>query len=472
MQLRIQGKKVFTVGLLASIFLAMAPAVMSADQADARTASKVTICHRTNATTNPYRRITVSKNAADGQGNNDHTSHNESYNDGATTHYVFNKDVTYPNNQKDWGDIIPPFANGGTTNPGYNWDAANAQSIYNGTDGYFGACKSLNAKQYIEAQVANRDSSESEADAKARALQELDDMGANEDAELKTELGGSFAGADPTELETKLNALTIPPGGPTPPAAIAQSISGVVWIDLDRDGNEDAGEPRARSVQVALDDPAGAGSVSTTSVNAQATTYITTDSTGAFLFTSVAEGEWQITATPPASLEVTYDSEGAASDGQALVLVPAGSHGFGWVGLVGDGSIEAVVLGPDDEPAADEVVVCWAGVDNILDNDDDICFNLTPTGGGTIEQDGLPSGDYQVESVDGSGSAGEFTLQSGTRYTKTISNSSTTTPDTDIDPDSEVLADTGGIDYVPFALAVAMMIVGGLMMQIKTRGKH
>jgi hypothetical protein len=470
MQLRLQGKKVFTIGLVASIFLAMAPALISADQADARTASKVTICHRTNATTNPYRRITVSKNAADGQGNNDHTSHNESYNDGSTTHYVFNKDVTYPNNQKDWGDIIPPFENGGNTNPGYNWDATNAQSIYNGTDGYFGACKSLNAKQYIDAQVANRDSSETEEQAKTRALQELDDMGANEDAELKSDLGGSFSGADPDELDTKLDALTIPPSGPTPPSAIAQSIAGVVWIDLDRDGNEDPGEPRARGVEVSLDDPAGAGSVSTASVHSQATTYITTDATGAFLFTSIAEGEWLVAATPPASLEVTYDSEGAASDGQALVLVPAGASGFGWVGLVGDASIQAKVLGPDDEPAADEVVVCWAGNDNILDNEDDICFTLTPTGDGEIEQDGLPKGDYQVESVDGEESEGEFTLQSGTRYTKTISNSSTTTPA--VDPDSEVLADTGGLDYVPFALAVAMMLVGAVMMQIKTGRKH
>lgn len=36
---------------------------------------KVTICHRTNSDKNPYVLITVSENAVNGQGNNDHTNH-------------------------------------------------------------------------------------------------------------------------------------------------------------------------------------------------------------------------------------------------------------------------------------------------------------------------------------------------------------------------------------------------------------
>ncbi|WP_296648696.1 SdrD B-like domain-containing protein [Rhodoluna sp.] len=415
-KIRVQSKKALTFGILASVFLAMAPALIIVDEADARPATKVTICHRTNATTNPYRRITVSKNAADGQGNNDHTSHNESYNDGTTIHKVFNKDITYPNNQKDWGDIIPPFTSGNSLTSGYNWDEPRAQSIFYGTDGYFGVCKSLNAKQYIEAQVSSRPAGETEADAKARALHELDDMGANEDAALKSELGGSFTLADPADLERELNELTVPPAGPTPPAAISQSIAGVVWIDLDRDGVEDEGEPRAKGVSVTLDDPAVTTGIAARRITAQSTTYITTDETGAFLFTSVVEGEWLVSATPPAELSVTYDSEGAASDGQALVLVPAGSAGFGWVGLVGDGSIQAEVRDPLNQPADTEVVICWAGQDNIRDNSDDVCFTLTPTGG-EVNQDGLPAGNYSLDSVDGEASEGEFTLQSLTPYT-------------------------------------------------------
>ncbi|MEY4157689.1 MAG: hypothetical protein RL743_184, partial [Actinomycetota bacterium] len=59
--------------------------------------AKVTICHRTRSVTNPYRRITVSRNAVvRNAGHGDHTGG------------VFNTTAGYYNtNPKNWGDIIP-----------------------------------------------------------------------------------------------------------------------------------------------------------------------------------------------------------------------------------------------------------------------------------------------------------------------------------------------------------------------------
>jgi hypothetical protein len=77
-------------GLLAGIGLAASPA--AADPAE----DKVTICHATSDTTNPYVQITVSASSLDGQGNNDHTQH---------TGPLF--DFADPDANEAWGDIIP-----------------------------------------------------------------------------------------------------------------------------------------------------------------------------------------------------------------------------------------------------------------------------------------------------------------------------------------------------------------------------
>jgi uncharacterized repeat protein (TIGR01451 family) len=70
---------------------------------------KVTICHRTNSVSNPYNKITVSLNAVDGEGHSDHQGHDEGG--------IFDPAVDYPPNQKDWGDIIPPFDENGDQIP-------------------------------------------------------------------------------------------------------------------------------------------------------------------------------------------------------------------------------------------------------------------------------------------------------------------------------------------------------------------
>lgn len=61
--------------LIAGAALAVLTVLSSAGVASATPAEKVTICHRTNSDKNPYVLITVSANAVDGEGANDHTHH-------------------------------------------------------------------------------------------------------------------------------------------------------------------------------------------------------------------------------------------------------------------------------------------------------------------------------------------------------------------------------------------------------------
>lgn len=89
---------------------------------------KVTICHRTNSVKNPYVKITVSKNAVDGQGGNgDHYAEHQG--PVATSPAVAQQ---LKDNKTEWGDIIPPVP--GAHN-GLNW-TAEGQAMYNNNCNY------------------------------------------------------------------------------------------------------------------------------------------------------------------------------------------------------------------------------------------------------------------------------------------------------------------------------------------------
>jgi hypothetical protein len=322
------AKKVAPV-IIGAMFVTMVFTAQAAQAAPR--AAKVTICHRTNSETNPYRRITVSANAADGAGRNDHTSHDESYTDPDTVvHPVFDPDVSYPPSDKDWGDIIPPVRGG----DGLNWVAG--QNIYLGIGESFGLCGALSAKQYYDAEVA------AGVDP-ATVLSDLDDQGSLDDQELLDTLGpgAKFSDLDPLSLPEGFENQPELPGGVKPPVSLVpeigtQRIGGVVWYDTDRDGNYDSDELPATgvpfTVDVVVDVLSGGftfGTVRTLTTTVSATN---TDADGSFLDT-VAAGQYEVNVETPAGYEVTHDSEGV-NDGLAQTDVPTNSFGFVWVGLV------------------------------------------------------------------------------------------------------------------------------------------
>jgi hypothetical protein len=89
--------------------------------AGAAPSDKVTICHRTSSTTNPYTVNSINTSSVDEAGNRYLNGH------GDHTGPVYESGMT-----SGWGDIIPPFtdAGSGSSFPGYNWDGA-GQTIWN-----------------------------------------------------------------------------------------------------------------------------------------------------------------------------------------------------------------------------------------------------------------------------------------------------------------------------------------------------
>lgn len=85
---------------------------------------KVTICHRTNSVTNPYRTPEIDFSGADGTAQGpDHTGHGGSvFNFGAADAPGYKTTYPTPRNGDQWGDIIPPVPYGdGQMTAGLNW---------------------------------------------------------------------------------------------------------------------------------------------------------------------------------------------------------------------------------------------------------------------------------------------------------------------------------------------------------------
>jgi hypothetical protein len=115
-QFKIGLATVATGMLLAVVGLSMSPA----SAAPKGSGGEITLCHRTNSTSNPYRIITVSFSGSNGELQGpDHTGHT-----GPAFDYSADPAVAYPppHNGDQWGDIIPPYSWDGGSYPGSdNW---------------------------------------------------------------------------------------------------------------------------------------------------------------------------------------------------------------------------------------------------------------------------------------------------------------------------------------------------------------
>ena len=285
---------------------------------------KVTICHRTNSVTNPYRRITVAASSI--YKTKGHYSHDEIY-DGE---HVFNSKVTYPNNQKDWGDIIPEDPSGKNRWKPLNMTTLGKQ-IYEGT---VAGCAELTNEEFYN-------KLREDGLPKKEVKKDLEEQG-NVDDDPKDVDDSHYTGNDPQVEKTEPK----PPVQPEDKKPIAQSLSGIVWLDLNRDGLKDPDEPLMPKivlsvVQVTSVTPANvrgsvrAAGLKATAVKPAAVVTVNTDANGYYEFPSLGAGDWKVVTGIPEDLSVTYDSQ-SLGDGEIIATVPVGSFAFTWVGLVGD----------------------------------------------------------------------------------------------------------------------------------------
>jgi hypothetical protein len=268
-----------------------------------------------------------------------HYGHDEIY-DG---HHVFDSSVNYPNNKKDWGDIIPADPTGKNRWAALNMTALGKQ-IYDGT--VEGCAEKSLQTLYNELRE--------EGKSKKEILQELEKT-KNTDVDPKDLDELEYTGSDPKTEKSEPKEPADPNDPTTNPEAVKipdQSLSGIVWLDINKDGLKDPDEPLMKNIKLyvvqvtsipAPITPASINSsvrraavpVTDAPVKAAAVVSVLTDANGFYLFPSLGAGDWQVTTTVPQDLYVTYDSH-ESSDGQIITTVPVASHAFTWVGLVGE----------------------------------------------------------------------------------------------------------------------------------------
>lgn len=345
--------------------LALGTGVGSAQAVPNRVNEKVTICHRTHATTNPYRQITVSMSSIIGNGNSGNGHGGVNHNPHYTGKPVFDPTFTYPANQKQWQDIIPPFnyvpRNG---NPGsfagLNWDAV-GQAIYygytlNGVD-YSGLCGKMSARDFYDLETAAGRADNPNAN--NGTLNQIDNDAMQDVKDQEAEEDGNITSAN--SLNDLPDPAQRPRGAKVPDrvrqlqeqldttnngqSSLTQAIAGVVWYDDDEDGEQDLSENLVESVEISLLDPT-TGTAYTRSRAARslfsfqntATYTVTTDANGYFIMPDIPEGEWTVIVTTPEGYTYTYDSNGTADGQMPGTYVPAGGVGFAYAGIVQDGS--------------------------------------------------------------------------------------------------------------------------------------
>lgn len=227
-------KLFFARVLIATGLVAPIPAIgLDVLPVSANAGTKVTICHRTASTTNPYRRITVAQSSIKGGANSKHGNASGNHNAFSVTKYpsgfstnnppvpnVFDPAFNYPANDKKWGDIVPPTDVSGNVISGFsglNYVGVGVD-IYNGTNGKQGLCKKMTAAEYVQSELT---AGQNITDIMA----ELNEQSANEDKALRDALGGSFIGATAAQMTSVGATTNVPTGVSTSGATLNGNLS-------------------------------------------------------------------------------------------------------------------------------------------------------------------------------------------------------------------------------------------------------
>ena len=221
-----------------------------------------------------------------------------------------------------------------------NWTTL-GQAIYNGT---VAGCEEVNNQEFYN-ELREEGKTKKEIKSDLEAQKNIDDDPKDID-EIK------YTGDDPDVQKSEPKEPVLPPNQVVPD----QSLSGIVWLDLNRDGIKDPLEPLMKGIALTVVQVTSIQSQDSASVQqgafranasvdgvrvlnnqfkAAATVVVQTDENGFYIFPSLGAGDWRVSTAVPPQLEVTYDSEGGP-EGEVVTTVPVASHAFTWVGLVGD----------------------------------------------------------------------------------------------------------------------------------------
>jgi SdrD B-like domain len=318
--------------------------------------NNVTICHRTHSVTNPYVRITVDQRSV-GNANSKHGGGAHDY--WASSLYaskpnpnVFNPAKTYPANDKKWGDIIAFTDVSGNALTGSALNVAGLNNtgigaqIYAGTGSYAGLCRTMNARDYYEVELAA-------GVPPADILADMNELDSPDFASTLSACGGTFTGCNPTILGTtsitivttttsSVAPTTTVRGATTTTVAATRKLKGTLWIDANRDGKKDATEKVLANYTVTVKSGTGNSSTQTYTV--------TTDSAGNYEVANIPAGNWIVTpaALPSANYEKVFDTDSNTTSADWVVTASVPTTGTATADFATALTAAAVAAGATD----------------------------------------------------------------------------------------------------------------------------
>lgn len=199
-----------------------------------------------------------------------------------------------------------------------------------------------------------------------------------------------FTTAIPATTTTTAAPTTTVPSSAT--NAGVGRVTGTVWFDTDLNEKRDAGEPWLAGVSVTVS-PKNQSGLSPAQV-AQLTFTATTNSSGAFDFTSVSPNTYVIKSSLPTTsgINKTWDTSGNA-DWLVTVTVVANQTSRGDFAALGMVAASGCVAGATADSTLNAT---WAGFDKVAGNADDALFVSDIAQNCDFNLEGLPTGDYKV----------------------------------------------------------------------------
>lgn len=187
------------------------------------------------------------------------------------------------------------------------------------------------------------------------------------------------------------------------------SIGDTVWLDLDADGTQDAGEPGIPGATVTL---VWAGPDGTAGGGDDVTFTTTTSATGTYSFPGLPAGSYTVTVdTTPFTpgLQQSYDLNGPLDSTASVALADSTDRtdvdfGYAATGVIGD----TVWLDQDSDGVRDAgepgipavtVTLVWGGLDGVIGGAnaaDDVAFTTVTDTTGAYLFENLPAGSYSV----------------------------------------------------------------------------
>ena len=184
------------------------------------------------------------------------------------------------------------------------------------------------------------------------------------------------------------------------------SVGDKVWMDVNRDGIQDADEPAMPGVTVTLTRADGSA---VTDASGNPVAAVTTDANGQYKFENLLPGDYKVTFTNPAGYEATVsdagDDRGADSNGtEAAVSLTQGQddatvdYGLVGTGVIGDQLFVDVNQNGGNAPDAGDkvlpgvkVTLTWTGPGGITRT-----YETTTDADGKYKFENLLPGDYKV----------------------------------------------------------------------------